>query len=110
MDVLSRAKVARIRELNDNFRNSFRGGKILLTQSVAELPDMVKAAALCKVATFKDFNEANGENDFLKFELCNRSFVFIISYYDLKMEHGSPDPSDPNVAVRIGTLMQSHDW
>jgi hypothetical protein len=46
MDVLTNDKVARIREINDNFRNSFRGGQALLTASIAELPDMVKASAL----------------------------------------------------------------
>ena len=34
----------------------------LLTASVAELPDMVKAAALHQVAQYKDFAEANDPN------------------------------------------------
>ena len=54
MDVLSKDKVERIRQLNDAFRSSFRGGKILLTASVAELPDMVKATALHQVAQYKE--------------------------------------------------------
>jgi hypothetical protein len=97
--------------LNDQFRTTFRGGKVL--PSVSAMPDMVKAAALHKVATFTDFNEANnphGENDFIKFELCNRSFIFVISYYDLTMEFGSYDPSDPSVTTRVGTLMSASDW
>ena len=56
-----------IREANDAFRNSFRGGEVVLTASVAELPDMVKASALQLVADFNDFNEDNdphGEHDF----------------------------------------------
>jgi hypothetical protein len=113
MDVLSGDKVARIRELNDAFRTSFRGGKILLTQSVADLPEMVKTAALQKVAEYTDFNEKNDpceEHDFLSFELCNRTFIFSIVYYDKKLEHASPDPTDPAVTERIGTLMMSSDW
>src|ERR1700712_3725107 len=105
MDVLSRSKIERIRELNDNFRNSFRGGKIVLTASVAELPDMVKAAALHQVATFKDFTEANdphGEHDFLKFKVCDRDFIFSIVYYDLQMNMASEDPSDPDKTIRVG--------
>ena len=31
-----------IRELNDAFRKSFAGGKVVMTASVAELPDMVR--------------------------------------------------------------------
>jgi len=113
MEVLSRDKVAEIRRLNDQFRTTFRGGQIVLTQSVADLPDMVKAAALCEVQKFSAFTEKNdptNEHDFLAFELCNRCFIFSIVYFDLKLEHGSPDPADPNVTRRIGTLMMAHDW
>ena len=53
MDVLSKDKVERVRQLNDAFRSSFRGGKILLRASVAERPDMVKAAALHQVAQYR---------------------------------------------------------
>jgi Protein of unknown function (DUF3768) len=113
MDVLSRDKIARIRDLNDRFRKSFQGGKILLTQSVSDLPDMVKAAALCEVQKFDAFTEANdptNEHDFMMFEFCNRDFIFSITYYDKKMEHGSPDSADPDVTTRIGALMMVSDW
>ena len=40
------ANAARIRELNDAFRRSFSGGKVVMTAGVDALPDMVKAAAL----------------------------------------------------------------
>lgn len=113
MDIHTRNELAEIRRLNDEFRATFRGGQIVLTQSVADLPEMVKAAALFKVGQFTDFNEKNDphqEHDFLNFELCNRNFIFKIDYYDLSMEFGSEDPADPNVTKRIGTLMLSHDY
>jgi Protein of unknown function (DUF3768) len=113
MDVLTKDKVAKIRHLNDAFRSSFRGGQILLTQGVAELPDMVKAAALHQVATFTEFTEDNdphGEHDFLSFEASNRKFFFKIDYYDLTMEHGSEDPADPAKTKRVGTLMLSSEY
>ena len=44
MSALSQtAKAARIRELNDVFRRSFSGGKVVMTCGVDALPDMVKA-------------------------------------------------------------------
>jgi hypothetical protein len=82
---MSKDKVERIRQLNDAFHSSFRGGKFLLRAGVAELPDMVKAAARHQVAQYKDCTEANdpnGTHDFLKFELSNRSFIFSIVAYD----------------------------
>lgn len=113
MDIHSKEYVAEIRRLNDQFRTTFRGGQILLTQSVADLPEMVKSAALQKVAEFTAFTEENdphGEHDYLSFDLCNREFMFKIDYYDLKLEMASPNPADPAVTKRIGTLMLSYDW
>ena len=46
-------KTARIRELNDAFRKTFAGGKVVMTESVAALPDMVTAHALVCAATIK---------------------------------------------------------
>jgi len=74
---------------------------------------MVKAAALHQVAQYKDFTEANDPNathDFLKFELSNRSFIFSIIAYDKNLEFESPDPTDPDKTILVGTLMQNSDW
>jgi hypothetical protein len=51
-------------DLNDAFRRSFSGGKVTMTAGVYALPDMVKAAALQKAATFDEFNDPHGEHDF----------------------------------------------
>jgi hypothetical protein len=113
MDVLSPDKVTRIRELNDCFRRAFAGGKILLTSSVAALPDMVKAAALVKVQGYQDFTEGNDphhEHDLGAFELCQRNFLWKIDYYDKAMEHGSEDPGDPAITTRVLTIMLSEDY
>jgi hypothetical protein len=93
--------------LNDAFRTTFRGGRILLTASVVELPEMVKAAALDQVSAFTDFNEGNDpheEHDFIKFESVQSRFHLLDYLLRLKLEFGSPDPSDPSVTARVGTL------
>jgi hypothetical protein len=113
MDIETPDRIKKIREENDKFRTSFRGGQILLTEGVASLPSMVIAAALQKVAEFKDWTpdiDAHGEHDYLSFDFCNREFVFIIQYYDLKMEMHSPDPADPAITKRIATFMLTHEW
>jgi hypothetical protein len=112
-DATKADKVLRIRALNDAFRSTFRGGKVVKTASVAALPDMVVATALQQVASFDEFTEDNdphGEHDFGAFELCGRSFFWKIDYYDLKMEHGSEDPSDPKETMRVLTLMLAEDY
>jgi hypothetical protein len=66
MDIISPDKLAEIRRLNEEFRTTFRGGQVLLTASVSQLPAADKAAALRAVTEFKDFNEENdphGERD-----------------------------------------------
>ena len=45
--------------LNDAFRRTFSGGKVTMTAGVYALPDMVKAAALQKAATFDEFTDDN---------------------------------------------------
>src|SRR6266480_1510430 len=98
----------RIRQLNDAFRRTFSGGRVLMTTGVAALPDMVKAAALQAVAAFGEFTEDNdphGEHDFGSFELVNRKFFWKIDYYDERCEFGSEDPSDPKKTTRVLTVM-----
>ena len=74
---------------------------------------MVKSAALCRLREYEEFEkdaDPRNEHDFLKFELCNRSFIFHIAYYDLDLKLASPDPADPTITKRIGCLMLSSDW
>ena len=76
-------------------------------------PDMVKAAALQKAATFDEFNEDNdpyGEHDFGSFDLCGRKFFWKIEYYDRTMEYGSEDPSDPAKTTRVMTVMLASEY
>ena len=106
-------RTARIRELNDAFRRTFAGGKVTMTAGVYALPDMVKAAALQKAATFDQFNEDNdphGEHDFGSFELCGRKFFWKIEYYDRAMEYSSEDPSDPEQTTRVMTVMLASEY
>src|SRR4249920_4200719 len=80
-----RATMNKIALLNDAFRRTFAGGKVTMTAGVDALPDMVKAAALQKAATFDQFNAENdphGEHDFGSFELCGRKFFSKIDYFD----------------------------
>jgi hypothetical protein len=99
--------------LNDEFRTTFSGGKIMMTAGVNALPDMVKAAALQKVADFQEFSNDNdpyNEHDFGSFELVSRQFFWKIDYYDKQCEFGSDDPADPDKTTRVLTIMLAEDY
>ncbi|WP_375414579.1 DUF3768 domain-containing protein [uncultured Bradyrhizobium sp.] len=103
----------KIRELNDAFRATFKGGKVLMTASVEELPACVKAEALLIVGTFSAFtpdNDPHGEHDFGKFKFVGRTFFWKIDYYDKQCEFGSDDPSNPEITTRVLTLMFASDY
>jgi hypothetical protein len=99
--------------LNDAFRRTFRGGKVMMTSGVDELPDCVKAEALVQVAKFSDFtpdNDPHGEHDFGSFTLVGRKFFWKIEYYDREMVHGSEDPADPEKTTRVLTIMLACEY
>ena len=104
---------AKIRELNDAFRTSMTGGRVMMTAGVDALPSDVKAMVIRRVATFSDFNADNdphGEHDFGAFTLAGRKFFFKLDYYDAAMESGSEDPVDPAKTTRVLTIMLAEEY
>ena len=103
----------RIRELNDAFRTSFEGGRVMLTAGINALPSDLKATVLRKVATFTEFspdNDPHGEHDFGSFELAGRRFFWKIDLYNRTLDGGSPDPTDPKLTTRVLTIMLSEEY
>lgn len=113
MEEVEKEKVNRIRTLNDRFRRTLQGGKVMLTSGVNELgPDTV-LEILTKVRLFHEFNEANdpyGEHDFGSFEHKGEKFFFKIDYYNADETCGSEDPSDPSQTSRIMTVMLANEY
>jgi len=110
---MTESSTARIRDLNDAFRKTFAGGKMVMSAGVTALPEMVKASALVKLAEFTDFTQEidpHGEHDFCSFEHCNRTFFWKCDYYNTAMDGGSEDPADPEQTIRVGTLMLAEDY
>jgi hypothetical protein len=104
---------AKIRELNDAFRTTMTGGRVMMTAGVDALPSDVKAMVIRRVATFSDFNADNdphSEHDFGSFEIAGRKFFFKLDYYDLAMEFGSEDPADPSKTTRVLTIMLAEEY
>ena len=102
----------RIRELNDAFRTTFTGGRVMLTASADALPSDVRAMAIRKVATFDAFSEDNDphdEHDFGAFDLIGHKFFWKIDAYDKDCRFGSEDPADPTKTTRVLTIMLAED-
>jgi Protein of unknown function (DUF3768) len=99
--------------LNDAFRTTFSGGKVMMTSGVNELPSCVKAEALVQVTKFSEFtadNDPHGEHDFGSFNLVGRKFFWKIDYYDKDLVNGSEDPGDPERTTRVLTLMLAVEY
>jgi len=104
---------SRIRLLNDNFRSTFIGGRVLMSAGVAELPIDTKARLLLRVQKFSTFNIKNdphGEHDFGSFALAGQKYFWKIDYYDLQCEFGSEDPADPAKTTRVLTIMLADEY
>ncbi|MFL9828724.1 DUF3768 domain-containing protein [Rhodoplanes sp. SY1] len=114
MSVLSHTpKTERIRELNDAFRRTFEGGRVMLTAGFQSLPETARREAIERVKTFDAFdpdNDPRGEHDFLDFEIEGRKLFAKIDYYDLAMIYGSEDPSDPSQTTRVMTIMLAAEY
>ena len=106
-------KTARIRQLNDDFRTTGRGELVMITQGVRQLGVMHQADIMHSLRNFEAFDEDNdphGEHDFGAIDYAGLRLFWKIDYYDIDMEMGSPDPTNPQVTCRIMTIMLAREY
>ncbi len=104
---------AKIRDLNDQFRKTGRGGRIIITQGIQALGQHVVMEIMGRVRAFDKFTKDNdpyGEHDFGTIVHGHETLFFKMDYYDRAMEFGSPDPSDPAVTTRVMTVMLASEY
>lgn len=102
-----------IKTLNDNFRKTFIGGTVVLTQGIKDKADQDIAAILSKIVFFNDFTEENdpyGEHDFGKITYKQQIIYWKIDYYDETMQYLSENPSNPEVTNRVMTVMLAEEY
>jgi hypothetical protein len=102
-----------VRTLNDAFRRSLSGGRVMMTAGIAALPDAAQTAVLDEVRKFDTFtadNDPHGEHDFGSFEVDGRKIFWKIDYYDAAMEFGSEDPADSTKTTRVLTVMLASEY
>ena len=103
----------RVRELNDAFRQTFTGGRVVMTAGVGALPDLMRAAVIAAVRAFDHFdadNDPYGEHDFGVVDVGEVRTFWKIDCYDRSLRLHSPDAADPAVSVRVLTLMLAEEY
>ena len=104
---------ARIRELNDGFRTTFTGGRVMMTASVNEMEPETKAKLITAVRTFDRFdrgNDPHSEHDFGAIEIDGQKFFFKIDCYDLAMSQHSVDAANSEATIRVLTIMHAEEY
>ena len=104
---------ARIRELNDAFRTTFTGGRVMMTAGVNEKAPEFRARLIAAVQSFDHFDKGNdphGEHDFGSAEIEGEKFFFKIDYYDLAMSQHSVDAANPEATIRVLTIMHAEEY
>lgn len=103
-----------IADLNDAFRMTFFGGRVMITSGVDALPLPVRENVIARVMRFDTFtpdNDLHGEHDFGGFDQDGAGRVFWkIDYYDPTLTYGSSDPADPKMTVRVLTIMLASEY
>lgn len=111
---LARAPSAeRIAQLNDKLRKTARGGQVVVTRGVADLPGFDAAELMAFLAAFHSFDEANdphGERDFGGVDVWGAELLWKIDYFDNELTNASPDPADESVTQRVLTLMLAEEY
>ena len=104
---------ARIRALNDEFRTTGQGGMVMLTQGVQQMGVLHHMAIMQAVRSFDMFTQDNdpyGEHDFGAIDVAGQRLFWKIDAYDVDLEMGSPNPTDPAVTCRVLTIMLANEY
>ncbi|WP_294338928.1 DUF3768 domain-containing protein [uncultured Sphingomonas sp.] len=102
-----------IATLNDAFRRSGDGGKLVVTAGVIGLGRHAFPAIFDQVRHFDAFDAGNDpyyEHDFGALDWRGTPVFWKIDYYDKDMTGGSPDPADPAVTTRVLTIMLASEY
>jgi len=103
----------KIKQLNDAFRATFSGGRVVMTQGIQALGEDQVHLVMTKVREFNDFTEENdphGEHDFGSIEMNDQKVFWKIDYYNADCKYGSEDPADPTQTTRVLTVMLASEY
>ncbi len=93
----------KIVELNDQFRSTFKGGRMQMSRSVYELEPQLRGRALWVLSKHSKF-DPESEHDWGTFIFGGYAFEWRIEYRSASGSGLSPDPANPDVTFRVLTL------
>ncbi|MDH5727368.1 MAG: DUF3768 domain-containing protein [Gammaproteobacteria bacterium] len=94
--------IERIAKLNDQLRTTFKGGRILLSDTVMNLPPELKKMVFLGVTEYREFRQPGYDtHDFGRFTLRGQSYYWAIQCYHPTLFEPSTDPSDPTKTRRV---------
>lgn len=103
----------KIRTLNDSFRQTFIGGRVMKTDGVAAQDKVTQQKLIAEVKTFNRFEKGNdpySEYDFGSIKLEGTTFFWKIDYYDLAMSQHSVDPANDEATIRVLTILFADEY
>ena len=102
-----------IKTLNDKFRKTLLGGKVMLTRGIYSKGQACINEILDSVKTFNNFNENNdpyNEHDYGSFLYDGQKIMWKIDYYDRDLRYCSDDPADITKTIRVMTVMLAEEY
>ncbi len=110
---IRKARAAIIAELNDEFRQTGQGGRVVMTSGVESLGQEQVAEIEQLVRSYQNFSSENdpyGEHDFGSFAIAGQKIFWKIDYYDASLEWGAEDPTNSDKTVRVLTIMLREEY
>ncbi len=99
---------ARIIELNDQLRTTFKGGRVQMARDVYELEPRLRGRALFFLSKYSKF-EPESEHDWGTFIFGGYAFEWRIEYRGTDGSGFSANPADPATTFRVLTLCAVRD-
>jgi hypothetical protein len=98
------------RELNDALRQTFAGGRLVVSPCILSLPFEQNLRVLECVRDFTAFNDANiPHHDFGSFDLDGVVYCFELECVS-RAQYGSNEPASDGKATRVLTIMRADEY
>ena len=105
------ADTQRIRELNDQARQTLTGCRVLITPGVRALDATVAILGVVQqYSAFTPDNDPYAEHDFGSFRFHDETIFWKFDYYDLDFTMHSPDAADAAVTARVLTVLLGSEY